>query len=464
MLGHPKKGAGTLADRRAVVMHTAALIANRLHNADRVHNFPAGDCADWMRPDLIVYARSVEPNHEEAIALKKRTLTSHSDATAITVLGRDPDAHFGIVNPPVYRASTILYPTVGALRRHETRGNVQYGRYGTPTNFALEEAITALEGGYGTIAVGSGKTAITATLLALLKAGDHLLLTDSVYGPTRGFADGMLTKFGIEVEYFDPLIGGGIEARIKPNTKAIFLESPGSWTFEIQDVPAIVEVARRHDIVTLIDNTWASPLFFKPLALGVDVSIHAATKYIGGHSDLMMGTITMTETMDRRLRPAIWETTTASSPDDCALALRGLRTLSVRLERHQQSAIALAKWLEAQPEVEEVIHPALPNHPGHALWRRDFKGASGLFGFILKTAPAEALAAMLDKLSFFGMGYSWGGYESLLIPIEPATLRSAVPWTRPGQAMRIHVGLEDPADLIRDLEAGFARFRQAASA
>ncbi|WP_243389700.1 cystathionine beta-lyase [Arboricoccus pini] len=395
--------------------------------------------------------------------MKKRTLTSYSDATAVTVLGRDPDAHFGIVNPPVYRASTILYPTVDALRRHETRGNVQYGRYGTPTNFALEEALTALEEGYSSIAVGSGKTAITATLLALLEPGDHLLVTDSVYGPTRGFADGMLTKFGIAIEYFDPLIGADIEARIRPNTKAIFLESPGSWTFEIQDVPAIVSVAKRHGVVTLIDNTWASPLFFKPLALGVDISIHAATKYIGGHSDLMMGTITMTEAMDHRLRKSIWETTTASSPDDCALALRGLRTLDVRLKQHQQSAIDVAHWLATQPEVAEVIHPALPNHPGHAVWRRDFKGSSGLFGFILKSSSAAALAAMLDELEFFGMGYSWGGYESLLIPVEPAAIRSAVPWTRSGQAMRMHVGLESPTDLIRDLEAGFARFRRALS-
>lgn len=385
----------------------------------------------------------------------------YKDATEVTLLGRDPDSHFGIVNPPVYRASTILYPTVGALRRNETRGNVQYGRYGTPTNFALEEAVTTLEGGHATFAVGSGKTAITATLLALLEAGDHILITDSVYGPTRGFASGMLTRLGIEVEYYDPAAGAAIEERIRPNTKAIFLESPGSWTFEVQDVPAIVTVAKARGIVTIIDNTWATPLYFRPLALGVDISIHAATKYIGGHSDLMMGTITLTEAMDRRLRARIRETSTASSPDDCALALRGLRTLDVRLERHQRSALRLAQWLQTVPEVSRVIHPALPDDPGHALWQRDFTGATGLFAFVIEPRPEAALAAMLDGLALFGMGYSWGGYESLLIPIEPETLRSATSWTEPGQAMRIHVGLEDPDDLIADLDAGFARLRAA---
>lgn len=384
------------------------------------------------------------------------------DSTLVTTLGRDPERQHGIVNPPTWRASTVLAPTLEAFQGRRYGEPTSYGRYGTPTTAALQEAVARLEGGYRTIAVGSGKTAISATLLALLEAGDHLLVVDCVYGPTRRFADGMLKKLGIETSYFDPAIGSGIAALIRPNTRVVFVEAPGSWTFEMQDIRAIAAVAHGAGALVVMDNTWASPLYCKPFALGVDVSIQAATKYIGGHSDLMMGTITTTEAVFERVRHGVFEVATAAGPDECTLALRGLRTLAVRLERHMQSGLVLADWLRARPEVRAVLHPALPDDPGHALWRRDFLGASGLFGFVLEPCDARQLAAFLDHLELFGMGASWGGYESLLIPTDPRPIRTAVPWREPGQAMRIHVGLEDPDDLIRDLEAGFRRFRAAA--
>jgi cystathionine beta-lyase len=312
------------------------------------------------------------------------------------------------------------------------------------------------------MAVGSGKTAITSTLLALLGSGDHLLVPDSVYAPTRHFCSATLARFGIETTYYDPVIGAGIEALIRSNTRLVFTESPGSLTFEVQDIPAIAEAAHRRGCLVLMDNTWASPLFFKPFRHGVDISIQAATKYIGGHSDLMMGIVTCTEAVHDRLRRGVMEVATAAAPDDCYLALRGLRTLAARLERHQASALRIAEWLAGRPEVREVRHPALPDDPGHALWRRDFLGASGLFGFILEPRPKAAVAAMLDGMELFGMGWSWGGYESLLIPTHPETCRSATPWRVEGVPMRIHVGLEDPDDLIRDLEAGFRRLAAAA--
>lgn len=384
------------------------------------------------------------------------------DATLVTILGRDPEQQHGIVNPPTWRASTVLSPDVELFlnRRYGEPGS--YGRYGTPTTAALQDAIARLEGGYRAIAVGSGKTAIAAVLLALLRAGDHLLVVDCVYGPTRRLAEGFLRKFGIETTFFPPAAGSGIAAYLRPETRVVFLEAPGSLTFEMQDVPAICEVAHAAGAVVVMDNTWASPLYCKPFALGVDVSIQAATKYIGGHSDLMMGVITTTRALFERIRHGVFEVATAAGPDECTLALRGLRTLAVRLERHMQSGLLLADWLRRRPEVRRVMHPALPDDPGHGLWRRDFTGASGLFGFVLEPCSKAQLSAFLDHLELFGMGASWGGYESLLIPTDPRPLRSAVPWTEPGQPMRIHVGLEDPEDLIRDLEAGFRRFRHAA--
>jgi cysteine-S-conjugate beta-lyase len=384
------------------------------------------------------------------------------DATLVTVAGRDPERQEGVVNPAVYHASTILFPTVAALEAARPDRGVYYGRYGTPTTFALEEAVARLEGGHRAVTVGSGKTAITATLLTLLDSGDHLLVTDSVYAPTRNFCASTLSRFGIETDFYDPLVGAGVAELIRPNTKVVFTESPGSLTFEVQDIPAIAAAAHERGCLVVMDNTWASPLYGKPFRLGADVSIQAATKYIGGHSDLMMGVVTCTEAVHDRLRRGVMELATAAAPDDCYLALRGLRTLAARLERHQRSALVVAEWLQARPEILEVRYPALPDDPGHALWKRDFLGASGLFGFVLRPCPKAAVAAMLDGLELFGMGYSWGGYESLLIPTRPETCRTATPWRVDGVPLRIHVGLEDPGDLIGDLEAGLARLKAAA--
>ena len=384
--------------------------------------------------------------------------------TLITTAGRNPEANFGIVNPPVYHASTVLYPTLDALeagQRHREPGKVYYGRSGTPTTFALEDAVAALDGAYRAIAVGSGVAAVTAAILAFVKAGDHVLMVDNVYGPTRKFCDTLLGRFGVETTYYDPLIGADIAALIQPNTRVVFLESPGSLTFEMQDVPAIVAAARKAGVATIMDNTWATPLFFRPLAHGVDVAVQAATKYIGGHSDLMLGIISMQEPHYGRIRNSLNELGHHASPDDCYLAQRGLRTLSVRLQRHQETGIALARWLQRQPEVTRVYHPALPDDPGHALWRRDFTGASGLFSFELTPVPRQALAAMVDGMKLMGMGYSWGGYESLLLPSNPAPMRSAMPWKDHGPLLRVHAGLEDPTDLIADLEAGFERLHAA---
>jgi cystathionine beta-lyase len=383
------------------------------------------------------------------------------DATLVTTLGRDPERQHGIVNPPTWRASTVLFPTLAALEAARPDKGVYYGRYGTPTSFALEEALARLEGGHWSFVTSSGKAAITATLLALCSAGDHLLVVDTAYGPTRRFCDHTLKRYGVETTYYDPQVGAGIATLIRPNTRAVFTESPGSLTFEVQDIPAIMEAAHAAGTIVIMDNTWASPLYFKPFAHGVDISIHAATKYIGGHSDLMMGVITLTELMLARLRLPLMEVASVASPDDTMLALRGLRTLAARLERHQRSALEIARWLSTRPEVRQVLYPALPGAPGHELWKRDFRGASGLFGFIMQPCSKQQLAAMLDHMELFGMGYSWGGYESLLLPTHPETLRTATPWTVEGVPMRIHVGLEEPADLIAELEAGFGRLAAA---
>jgi len=390
------------------------------------------------------------------------------DATRATTAGRRPHENHGVVNPPVYHASTILSPTLAAFRATEAVEDadaVTYGVHGTPGSFAFEEAVAALEGGFRTRLASTGLLACTAPLLSCLSAGDHLLLVDTCYGPTRRFADKMLSRLGVEVTYYDPLVGGAIRELIRPETKVIFAESPGSLTFEVQDIPAIAEEAKRHGVTLMLDNTWATPLYFKPFESGVDVSIQAVTKYIAGHSDLVMGAVTSTEDAYPAIREGWKQLGLNGAPDDVYLAMRGLRTLPVRMARHWESGLALAEWLKGRGEVAQVLHPALPDDPGHALWKRDFLGACSLFGFILEPAfSSEAhLAALLDGLELFGMGSSWGGFESLLIPRTPP--RTAVPWPRPGfpegQLMRIHVGLEDPRDLIADLAAGFERMRRA---
>ncbi len=378
--------------------------------------------------------------------------------------GRDPAANHGIVNPPVYHASTVLFPTLDALEartRDRFRG-VYYGRFGTPTSFALEHAVAELEGGHGAVTAPSGLAAITTALLGFTGAGDHILVTDSVYSPTRDFCDHMLARNGVTVEYIDPRCGAAIGDRLRPETSVVFLESPGSLTFELQDVPAIAAVVRAkpgRPATIMVDNTWASPLYCRPLALGADISIHAATKYIVGHSDAMLGLIVCNEASYDTIRRAAVRLGTCAGPDDVWLGLRGLRTLSVRLARHWQSGLVLAEWLAGQPEVVRVIHPARPDHPDHALWQRDFTGASGLFAIVLDAIPRPALAALVDGLRLFGIGYSWGGFESLILPADPAKVRSATDWQAPGPLVRLHAGLEDVGDLIGDLEAGFARLR-----
>ncbi len=382
-----------------------------------------------------------------------------SDRTRVTTLGRAPQDNHGIINPPVYHASTILYPSLDALESR--RQKYTYGLRGTPTIEALETAVAGLEGGYGTRLTPSGLAAISTAILSFVRCGDHILVTDSVYQPTRQFCDSLLKNLGVETEYYDPLIGTGIGKLIRNNTRLVFTESPGSQTFEIQDIPAISAAAHARDVLVFMDNTWASPLYFKPFEHGVDVSIQAATKYIVGHSDVMMGTITTSESCWKQLYDGHNTLGLTAGPDDIFLALRGLRTMEVRLERHMKSSLEVADWLARRPEVKRVIHPARSDHPGHALWQRDFLGASGLFGLILHPCPKTALAAFLDGMDHFGMGYSWGGFESLIIPFDPRRYRTATCWDEPGQALRIHIGLENTEDLKADLDAGFTRLDQA---
>lgn len=362
------------------------------------------------------------------------------------------------VNPPVHRASTFVFQTLAAFDRvAKTPFDAPfYGRVGTPTSFAFEEAMAELEGGHRAIAYPSGLAAITAVFLAFLKAGDHVLIVDSCYGPTRRTADRTLGRMGVSASYYDPALGAGIADLIRPETRLIFLESPGTGTFEVQDVPAIAAVARARGIATAIDATWATPLFLRPLALGVDVSIHAATKYIAGHSDAMLGVATVNAERYDDLRRTTQDLGYVAGSEEVNLGLRGLRTLEARLMRHQSSALAVAGWLAARPEVGRVFYPALPGAPGHELWRRDFTGASGLFSIELPGMGAERLAAMVDGLTWFKIGFSWGGYESLALPAHPET-RQHPAWTGTGPVLRLHVGLEDPADLIADLKAGLAR-------
>jgi cystathionine beta-lyase len=383
-------------------------------------------------------------------------------------LGGAPGDRYGAVNPPVYRASTILFPTVAAweasrdpARRFDT---VRYGQIGTPTTFALEEAVAAIEGGYRTVLVPSGLAAVTSTLLALLRNGDHLLMVDTAYAPTRHFCNAVLSRFGVETTYYDPLVGRDIRALFRPRTRVVFLESPGSLTFEVQDVPAIVQAAHGAGMLAVMDNTWATPYFFPAFAHGVDVSIQAATKYLGGHADVMMGTITTTEETYQRVRGTVAELGLCVSPDDAYLALRGLRTLSVRLERHQRNALRVAEWLATRREVAQLRYPALPADPGHAIWKRDFLGATGLLGVVLEPAPKAAVDAMLDGLALFGIGASWGGFESLALPVDPTHVRTATPWTDDRPCLRLHIGLEEPDDLIADLAQGFERMHAATAA
>jgi cystathionine beta-lyase len=374
--------------------------------------------------------------------------------------GRRREWRGQIVNPPVHRASTILFDSVAEMRAAAPAfGEPYYGLHGTPTTWALAEALTELEpGAAGTMLYSSGLAAVTAALLTALSAGDELLVTDSVYGPTRRFCDHFLKRYGVSTRYYDPLVGGGIAELIGQRTKAILLESPGSNTMEVQDVPAICAAAKARGVATLLDNTWATPLFFPALEKGVDLSILAATKYVGGHADVMLGAVTANADWYARLERTSWDLGHGVSPDDAWLGSRGLRTMAVRLRRHEESALKVAAWLKARPEVARVLHPAFEDCPGHEYWRRDFKGASGLFSFVLGGGDDAARTRLIDGLALFGIGYSWGGYESLAVPVDPQAVRTATRWQAEGPLVRLHIGLEDPDDLIADLEAGLRRY------
>jgi cystathionine beta-lyase len=393
---------------------------------------------------------------------KHRGSTDRLDPqTELVTSGRDTVAQKGFINPPIVRGSTVLYPTADDLHAH--RGEFQYGRHGTPTTKALQEALMALEGPNcaGVGLAPSGVAAISTALLAILKAGDHLLAIDSVYRPSRNLCDSLLKRYGVETTYFDPLIGAGIEKLFKPNTRAVLVEAPGSQSFEMPDIPAIAAVAHAKGALVVDDNTWATPLFHRSLDQGVDISIQAATKYLGGHSDIMFGTISANEKTWPLIAEAIRLLGVCAGPDDVFLALRGVRTLAVRLAHHQQSGLEMARWFAARPEVQRVIHPALETDPGHAIWKRDFTGATGLFSIILKPASKEAVDAFLNAVSLFGMGYSWGGFESLVIPFDCSSYRTATTWNPGGPALRFHIGLENLDDLKADLTRGFAAFNAA---
>lgn len=389
---------------------------------------------------------------------KRDTPVTEQRETRLLVAGRDPHANHGIVNPPVYHASTIVYPTLAALEEADRTPyqGTRYGRRGTPTTFALEDAVAELEGGFRSIAVPSGLAAITTCLLALLKSGDHLLVADTVYGPTRRFCDAILRDLGIRTDYFDPL--ADVTPLITERTRCVFVESPGSLTFEVQDIAAIAAAAHAAGAVVVMDNTWSAGLLFQPFVHGVDISIQAATKYIVGHSDVMLGLITTTEAAFLTVKRCSSLLGTAAGPDDCYLALRGLRTLATRLAHHERTALALVDWLGGQSMVSAVLHPSLPSCPGHDIWRRDFRGCNGLLSIVLEPRPHEAVAAMLDGMRLFAMGYSWGGYESLIVPFDPRPVRTASRWEHSGPCLRLHAGLEHVDDLITDLAAGLKRY------
>ena len=381
--------------------------------------------------------------------------------TTLVTAGRDTQAQKGFVNPPVVHGSTVLYPTADDLHAH--RGEFQYGRHGTPTTRALQEALMALEGPQcaGVGLAPSGLSAITTTLLAVLNAGDHLLVCDNAYRPSRNFCNGLLARYGVETTYFDPLIGAGIAGLFKPNTKAVLVEAPGSQSFEMPDIPAIAAVAHARGALVIDDNTWATALYHRSLDQGVDISMQATTKYVGGHSDIMFGTISANARAWPMITEAIRLLGVCAGPDDVFLALRGLRTLAVRLAQHHRSTLEIARWLKTRPEVLRVLHPALESDPGHAIWKRDFTGASGLFSIVLKPAPQQAVDALLNGVKLFGMGYSWGGFESLIIPFDCAPYRTATRWAPGGPALRLHIGLENVDDLKADLERGFTAFNAA---
>ena len=381
--------------------------------------------------------------------------------TRLVTAGRDTKGQHGFVNPAVYHASTVLYPTAEDQVAHRSR--YQYGRRGTPTSEALEQALAAIEGEgcAGVALLPSGLAAISTALLSVAGSGDHILVTDSVYRPTRNFCEGVFKRMGVETTYYDPLIGAGIGKFFKPNTRAVFVEAPGSQSFEMQDIPAIASVAHDKGAIVLMDNTWATPLYFRAFENGVDLSIQAGTKYIGGHSDVMFGCVSANAKTLPALKTVMQQTGLCVGPDDMFLALRGLRTMGVRLARHNESGLRVARWLEKRPEVLRVLHPAIESDPGYKIWQRDFSGACGLFSIVLKPTSDQSVYAFMNELTLFGMGFSWGGFESLVIVFDCSEYRTATKWAPGGPTLRFHIGLEDPGDLIADLERGFAAMARA---
>lgn len=392
-------------------------------------------------------------------SFEERTGKKPSEATQLVHLGRDPKAQHGFVNTPIYRGSTVIFETVEDLTSYSKP--YLYGRRGTPTVNALCSAITTLEGGERSWVAPSGLAAITMAVTAFAEAGSEILISDAAYQPTRRIATRLFSRFGVTARFYDPAIGAGIAELLTDKTRLVMTESPGSLTFDMQDLPAIASACRARDVFVAFDNTWATPLYFKPLAHGADIVIQAATKYICGHADAMLGIVTGNARAAPLLLKAHEDLGLCAGPEDCFMALRGLRTLGVRLARHQASALEMAEWLGGRPEVAQVLHPALPSHPGHEIWRRDFTGSSGLFSIVLKPCSQGAVAAMLDGLTLFGMGYSWGGFESLIVPFDPRPMRTVTQWTAEGPGLRLHIGLDDPADLKADLEAGFKRLADA---
>ncbi|QUN04624.1 cystathionine beta-lyase [Shewanella yunxiaonensis] len=389
-------------------------------------------------------------------------------ATKIVSLGRDKKWTKGVVNPPVVRASTVLFDSLEHMAKAgagRSKGELYYGRRGTDTHFALQAAIAELEGGAGTALYPSGAAAISGALLSFLKSGDHLLMVDSVYEPTRALCDNLLAGLGIETTYYDPMIGAGIAELIRHSTKVLYLESPGSLTMEVQDVPTLCKIAHEHGLVTMLDNTWSSPINCRPFELGVDISIQAATKYIVGHSDVMMGTATASEQYWEQLRENSYLLGQCVSADDAYLALRGLRTLGVRMAQQEKNALEIAHWLETRPEIDHIRHPAFPSCPGHEFFQRDYLGSNGLFSFLLKSGNRKAMQAFVEGMEHFKMGFSWGGYESLILAeFGVEKIRTATRWDSSKPMFRVHIGLEDPEDLIADLEAAFERYHAALGA
>lgn len=378
-------------------------------------------------------------------------------------LGR-PAGKVRPVNHPVDFASTFIFETLAdyedARARRFDRGTINYGRYGTPATFAFEDAIAQLEGAHGAVAVSSGLTAVTMAVLPFVSAGDHILVANTVYGPTRNFCSDVLSRFGVEASYFDSMAGEAIAEHFTPRTTVIVLEAPGSNTFEVPDLPAIARAARSAGIVTVIDNTWATPLLLRPLDLGIDVSLHSGTKYLSGHSDIMIGVIAANEACYDKIRRNSLSFGERASPAEIFLALRGLRTLGMRLDRHGRSSMEVARWLQAQPRVRRILHPAFESCTGHENWKRDFKGSAGVFSFLMDPCGKDALSDFIDNLNCFGIGLSWGGYESLALPVDIDASRTNPPWKEEGQLVRLSIGLEEPSLLIGDLEAAFARLER----